>query len=102
MMYSKRHLPNTEQWSQSSGSNVIPRRARPGLAGLKPHKGGNASLKVLRCLVQQIQNVLVHNALSSDHRECEKVSQMYSREESPRWLQGYLAHKKPPPPRTLQ
>jgi len=22
------------QWSQSSGSNVIPRRARPGLAGL--------------------------------------------------------------------
>ena len=26
-----------EQWSQSSGSNVIPRRARPGLAGLRPH-----------------------------------------------------------------
>ena len=25
------------QWSQSSGSNVIPRRARPGLAGLRPH-----------------------------------------------------------------
>ena len=25
------------QWSQGSGSNVIPRRARPGLAGLRPH-----------------------------------------------------------------
>jgi len=37
MMYSKRHLPDIEQWSQSSGSNVITRRARPGLAGLKPH-----------------------------------------------------------------
>jgi len=36
MMYSKRHLPDIEQWSQSSGSNVIPRRARPGLAGLRP------------------------------------------------------------------
>jgi len=32
-----RHLPDKEQWSQSSGSNVIPRRARPGLAGLRPH-----------------------------------------------------------------
>jgi len=37
MMYSKRHLPDIEQWNQSSGSNVIPRRARPGLAGLRPH-----------------------------------------------------------------
>ena len=36
-MYSKRQLPDIEQWSQSSGSNVIPRRARPGLAGLRPH-----------------------------------------------------------------
>jgi len=36
-MYSKRHLPDIEQWSQSSGSNVIPRRARPVLAGLRPH-----------------------------------------------------------------
>ena len=34
MMYSKRHLPDLEQWGQSSGSTVIPRRARPGLAGL--------------------------------------------------------------------
>jgi len=34
MMYSKRHLPDIEQ---SSCSNVIPRRARPGLAGLRPH-----------------------------------------------------------------
>ena len=25
------------QWGQSSGSNVISRRARPGLAGLRPH-----------------------------------------------------------------
>ena len=38
MMYSKRYLPDIEQWSQISGSNVIPRRARPGLAGLRPHK----------------------------------------------------------------
>ena len=37
MMYSKRRLPDIEQWSQSSGSNVIPRRARPGLAGIRPH-----------------------------------------------------------------
>ena len=37
VMYSKRHMPDIEQWSQSSGSNVIPRRARPGLAGLRPH-----------------------------------------------------------------
>ena len=36
-MYTKTHLPNVEQWSQSSGSNVILRRARPGLAGLRPH-----------------------------------------------------------------
>jgi len=27
MMYPKRHLPDIEQWSQSSGSNVIPRWA---------------------------------------------------------------------------
>ena len=31
-MHSKRYLPDIEQWSQSSGSNVIPRRARPDLA----------------------------------------------------------------------
>ena len=37
-MYSKRHLPDIEQWGQSSGANVIPRRARPGLAGLRPHR----------------------------------------------------------------
>jgi len=35
-----RHLPDIELWSQSSGSNVIPRRARPGLAGLRPHSPG--------------------------------------------------------------
>jgi len=40
MMYSKRHLPDIEQWSQSNGYNVIPRRARPGLAGLRPHTTG--------------------------------------------------------------
>ena len=33
----KAHLSDTEQWSRSSGSNVIPRQARPGLAGLRPH-----------------------------------------------------------------
>ena len=30
-------LTDIEQWSQSSGPNVIPRRARRGLAGLRPH-----------------------------------------------------------------
>ena len=37
MMFSKRHLPDIKQRSQRSGSNVIPRRARLGLAGLEPH-----------------------------------------------------------------
>ena len=39
-----------EQWSQSSGPNVIPRRARPGLAGLRPHTMSEeaTTLKVLR------------------------------------------------------
>ena len=37
-MYSTSHMPDIEQWSQSSGSNVIPRRAHPGLAGLGPHR----------------------------------------------------------------
>ena len=36
-------LPDIEQWSQSSGSNVIPMRARPGLAGLRPHKNVHLS-----------------------------------------------------------
>ena len=36
MMYSKRRLPDMEQWNQSSGSNIIPGRAHPGLAGLRP------------------------------------------------------------------
>jgi hypothetical protein len=31
------HPPDIEQWGQSSGANVIPRRARSGLAGLRPH-----------------------------------------------------------------
>ena len=38
-----------EQWSQNSGSNVIPRRARPGLAGLAFYcnpKGRRALLRV--------------------------------------------------------
>ena len=47
-MYSKRHLPDVEQWSQSSDSNVIPRRARAGLAGLRPHISVLNSLKVER------------------------------------------------------
>ena len=37
MMHSERRLPDMEQWSQSSDSNVIPRRARPGLAELRLH-----------------------------------------------------------------
>ena len=38
VMYAKRHLPELQQ--PSSGSNVIPRRARPGLADPRPHSGG--------------------------------------------------------------
>ena len=33
-LWQARDICPIEQWSQSSGSNVIPRRARPGLAGL--------------------------------------------------------------------
>ena len=39
MMYSKRNLPDVEQWSNSGGSNVIPRQARPSLAVLRAHMG---------------------------------------------------------------
>ena len=37
MMYSKRHLPVYRAVEPSSGSNIIPRRAHPDLAGLSPH-----------------------------------------------------------------
>ena len=47
-MYSKRHLPDIEQWSQSSGSNVITRRAHPGLAGLRPHMNRGGRFVVFR------------------------------------------------------
>ena len=40
----QKNLPDIEQWSQSSGSNVIPRRARPGLAGPRPHMGEHLDL----------------------------------------------------------
>jgi len=33
-------MSDIEQWGQSSGSNVIPRRARPGLTGRRPHNAG--------------------------------------------------------------
>ena len=45
-MCSKRHLPDIEQWSQSIGSNVIPKRARPGLAGPSFTGGGRRPLLV--------------------------------------------------------
>jgi len=33
-----------EQWCQSNGSNVIPRLAGPGLAGLRPHWGSRGAM----------------------------------------------------------
>ena len=36
-VFHETHLPHRQQWSQSSGINVNPRRARPGLAGLRLH-----------------------------------------------------------------
>ena len=41
-VFPKCHLSDIEQWSQSSGSNVIPKRARPGLTGIRPHKDGGS------------------------------------------------------------
>ena len=43
MMNSKRHLPDVGQWSQSSGAHVIPKRARAGLAGLRPRQEGRST-----------------------------------------------------------
>jgi len=75
MMYSKRHLPDMEQWSQSSGSNVIPRRALLGLAGLRPHTRG-----VLGSEEQASRKILGR-----------RVSFLLG-------VQGYFAHKKTPTP----
>ena len=49
IMYSKRHLHNRAV-KPSSGPNVILRRVRPGLAGLRPHTCGVLSLGVRTCL----------------------------------------------------
>ena len=81
-MYSKRLLPDIEQWSQSSGSNVIPRRARPGLAGLGPRKIRHRQERPL-CLIGRSRATTATG-----------VPMVV--------LQGYLAYEKPPPRRTLQ
>jgi len=70
-----------EQWSQSSGSNVITRRARPGLAGPRPHKRASAAAECLR-------------AKAGTGTPRVRVLRTT--------LQRNLAHKKAPPPRTLQ
>jgi len=73
IMYSKRHLP-CRAVEPSGGSNVIPRRARPGLAGPRPqNKPHTASFPPSRL-----------RALAPSHE-----------------IQGCLAHKKTHPPRTL-
>ena len=41
----------------SSGSNVIPRRARPGLAGLGPHSGVHAACGVPRGMKRSLTSV---------------------------------------------
>ena len=44
----RQHAALSHQEGGLSGSNVIPRRARPGLAGLSPHWGGVLQL-VIHC-----------------------------------------------------
>ena len=75
MMYFKRHLPDIEQWSQSSGSNVIPRRARPGLWARLGTEGPASGRKF------------------PPREPCQQDSRHNQRED----LQAYLAHKSPPP-----
>ena len=60
----------------TSGSNVIPRRARPGLAGLRPHN--------------------IHHP---PHTSPPKHTTLHTHHPlAPQPLQGYLAHKKHPHP----
>ena len=90
-MYSKRHLPDIEQWSQSSGSNVIPRRARPGLAGLRPHNG---LLLLLFMTLETGTKKVVGPSRASFHSPT--TGHCHSAHVTP--VQGYLAHKKLHPP----
>ena len=51
IMKASRTIKDIEQWNQSSGSKVIPRRARPGLAGLSPH--------IIRCVTNALLQAIV-------------------------------------------
>ena len=57
-------VPDKEHWHQGSGSNVIPRRARPGLAGIRPHKAlqgpARKVMEVLRVLKARSPHATTH------------------------------------------
>ena len=131
---------DVEQWSQSSGSNVIPRRARPGLAGLRPHSGGVWTFLMRKLRRAATAAMLAQSitfpplsanpqsiALLCDRRQRELSTHFSTDDTLSLWvhgllgiklsclrrrgnartaifdgMQGYLAHKKLLPPRTLQ
>ena len=96
MMYAQRHLPDIEHWSQSSDSNVIPRRARPGLAGLR-HRGTSLiSILSSKPMPEYGLDCLLL-AIFARQRRCQAVLLLIKVS-----LQGNLAYKKLPPHRTLQ
>jgi hypothetical protein len=74
-MYSKRHLPDIEQWSQRSGSNVIPRRARPGLAGLGPHTCAPHNFRMF-WMSRTFENVLDIERSFENVLDLEKVKEL--------------------------
>jgi len=105
-MHSKKHLPDIEQWSQSSGSNVISRRARPRLAGLRPHKEktfgvylDDVPVHALRAVVVILENVVggdpeyAHLELHEQPQPAREARQHLPERVA---LQGHLAHMNPP------
>jgi len=67
MMYSKSHLPDRAV-EPSNGSNVIPKRDRPGLAGLGPHNMLHASID--RCPERRlckVTPVILHGVVSPNN-----------------------------------
>ena len=64
------HLPDIEQWSQSSGSNVIPRRVRPGLHGPRPHAPALSSGESAFLLQNLAAKVATQLSLTSNIQAC--------------------------------
>ena len=84
-------LPDVEQWSQSSGSNVISRRARPVLAGLRPH-----SLHV------QTIGIWGHSPVQDDLSDSNIVTSTKPRHKGARLQVTRGASHHPPNPRRVQ